>query len=340
MKPRIPKIIRRDFLRKLVAVFFALLIWYAVESQLHEFVTFHDVPVTLRHPSDKMVLERRTITASVTVRGARRRLEDIQSNDVSISVVVPVVPEGVYYYDLHLSLNDVKTPPGVRVASIDPENVRIQLDRILTKEVPVKVRETGTLSYGYRVSNRKIVPSAVNVSGPSRILQEVKEIPTEPVVLDETIAHSFEVEVPLIPLPPFRIHPSTVHIGYEIIKHSGQRAFLDLPIRVLSIRNAPLTPAAPLPRASITVRGPKLDLDELKATMIHPFVDISGISQPGQYRLPVRVWMDNANRLDVEMIHPPEVEINLIANGNTPPPTATPPTVPAAVPTSGGQPQP
>jgi len=249
MRLRAPRFFRRDFLRKLVAAFFAVLIWLAVDSQLHDFATVHDIPVTLRYEPDKLILERRVLTADVTLRGSRKRLQSLKSTDVRIAAEVPVVPDGIYHYDIRLSPDNVSSLPGTRVASIDPESVRVQLDRIVSRDdVPVRVRKTGELGPGYRVLGVRTVPSTVTVTGPGKILQDITEIVTEPILLDETVIRSFEqTEVRLVPTPRVEIHPQAVLVAYEIAKHSGQQDFAELPIQVMG-SNRDLRPQDPLPR--------------------------------------------------------------------------------------------
>jgi hypothetical protein len=53
LKLGIPGFIRKDFLRKLVAFFFAVLVWKAVDVQLHEFETISSVPVRINYEAAK-----------------------------------------------------------------------------------------------------------------------------------------------------------------------------------------------------------------------------------------------------------------------------------------------
>jgi YbbR domain-containing protein len=331
MKLRIPKIIRRDFLRKFVAVFFAVLIWYAVDTQLHSFQTFHDIPVQLRYEPDKVVLERRSITATVTLRGARRRLQEIQSNDISVRAQVPPVPPGVFSYDVHLSPSDVKSPPGTRVADIEPENVRIQVDRIVTREVPVRVRERGELSFGYKVARKNVVPSRIDIVGPSKIVEEIDEVVSEEVIFDETVLHDFEIdEVELMPMPRVRFSPQSVHVSYEVSRHGGQQDFPELPVQLMQVPGGKLKVAAAMPKVTVNLRGSKAILEELQPHQIHPFIDITAVTNPGRYTFKVNVWINGAASLTVSYVQP--AEIDLVLENSESSKTGTPSTADASPP--------
>lgn len=312
MNMRLPHIIRDDLPRKSVALFFAVLIWFAVRNQLHDFATFHDVPVTLQYEPDKIVVERRILTASVSLRGARRRLETLQASDITVTADIPVVPAGVYSYDLRFSPANVREPPGTSVTSITPTSARIQVDRIIQKELPVRVRESGQLGYGYRVVERTILPSRVTATGPSRVLEDVTEVTTEPIVLDETLIQSFKMDqLDLIPMPRVNFRPDTVHVAYEITRHSGQKALMELPIRVLTDETSDLQLVGELPSASVTLRGPRITLDTLRPHSVRPFVDVTAVTNPGRYTFPLKVWVEAPSTLVVEYVHPPEVDVVL-----------------------------
>ena len=309
----IPGFIRRDFLRKLVAFFFAVLIWKAVDVQLHEFETIGNVPVRINYEAGKMVVEDRVITADVTVRGSRRRLQKLQVTDLSIQADVPVVEEGVRNYELRLSPGDVSTPPGVRVQSISPSRIQIPVDRIVARDVPVRVNDQGELSPGYRVQERKVVPSNVTVIAPSKIANDITRISTQTILLRDNLTHDFNQDNVALEIPAnVRVSPRTVHVAYSIARHTGQKNLNDIPIRVLFDRDSQIRPKQELPKVSVTARGTKTELEKLQSHMIRAFVDLSTITSPGNYQRPVNTWIENP-AITIEYVHPETVEVELVA---------------------------
>jgi YbbR domain-containing protein len=313
LKLGIPGFIRKDFLRKLVAFFFAVLVWKAVDVQLHEFETISSVPVRINYEAGKIVVDNRLVTADVTVRGSRRRLQKLQVTDLSINADVPVVEEGVRNYELRLSPSDVRTPPGVRVQSISPSRIQIPVDRIVSRDVPVRVNDQGELSPGYRVQERKVVPSNVTVIGPSKIVNDISRLSTEAILLRDNLTHDFNQDNVALEIPAnVQVSPRTVHVAYSIARHTAQKNVNDIPIRVLFDRDSQIRLKKELPKVSITVRGTKTELEKLQPHMVRAFVDLSTITGSGNYQRPVNTWVENP-AITVEYVHPETVQVELIA---------------------------
>jgi YbbR domain-containing protein len=67
--------------------------------------------------------------------------------------------------------------PNVPVVSWGPHNVALVLERVVNKDIPVRIRQLGTLPYGYSVTARGVFasPTAVRVSGASSFVKQVGE---------------------------------------------------------------------------------------------------------------------------------------------------------------------
>ncbi|MFW6413816.1 MAG: YbbR-like domain-containing protein [Verrucomicrobiota bacterium] len=312
MKFRIPTIIKRDFWRKSVALFFAVLTWLAVNNRLQEYETFHDIPVTLRYRSDKIIVTQKVFTSDITLRGSQHQLESISTSDIHITANIPIVPEGVYYYDLHLTPGNVNTPPGLEVARIDPGNLRIPIDRIITREVPVKIQEAGDLPYGYKIVDRRIVPSQVSISGPSKVIDEIDRVETETVVLDEKIDEDFEIEdVKVLSIADTTVNPNRVHVKYEIGRIGADKTFTEVPIRVLSNAFFKIENVTSLPKVNVTIKGTKSALKDIDVQEVIPFLDLSKAEEPGENELPVFVWLPSYEDIYLSTVEPENVSVDL-----------------------------
>ena len=325
MKVGLPSFLTQDLARKVVALFFATLIWLAIDSQLHDFVVLHNVPVTLRHDRSAMILEDdRALTVDVTLRGPRKRLQRLNTGDIKINATVPTVPRGIYFYDLRVSPANVMAPMGTRVTEIAPEQQQLRVDRIVAKgNVPIRVRFSGTLREGYKKTRCSSFPTAIDIRGPSRLLKDIKELVTEPVPLDESITQDFEIDVKLVPIPGVAATNTDVHVSIEIAKHSSQQAYRDLELNVLCRADSGLVLAEPPPPVAVTVHGPKVTLDALDRLSVRPFVDLTAITNPGRFRRPVQVWIDGAANVTAEYVHPSMIEI-LLVPGSERAPLSTP----------------
>lgn len=316
MKVHLPRFIRHDALRKVVALFFAILIWWAVNSELSETLQVRNVPVTIRHDAVTLVREDVTPTVDVVVRGSRKRLENVTSNDIEIVAPIPSdIPEGVYFYGVAMSpeKNVLKTPVGIRVTHILPNRLEVQIDRIVTKaDVPVKVQFDGELKEGYRVVRAQAVPSTVSLNGAHRKLLDINEVQTEPVLLDDTVVQDFSVTVHLVPIPGVKMIDS-VRVDVIVSRHSTPKVLHGLHISLLQAPTAHLRLKKPLPPVTVTVRGPKTALNQLTELSVIPFIELSSIATPGRYRRQVEVWLDAPDEVVADAPNPGWVEVELEA---------------------------
>lgn len=325
MKNRLKALFTKDLPRKFLAIFLAALIWYAIEEQLRDITTLHNVPVKLLYDrSQLMIMDSSALTVDVVLRGTHRALSRVASGDIVLEAAMPSdIPVGIYFYDLPITEdNVVKLPPGIAVDTIRPSQAQIQVDRIVSKHnVPIRVRFAGSLREGYRKNRVAVTPPAVDVRGPSKVVDDLKEILTDRIVLDDTVGLDFEMEVDLIDVPRVNF-PETAHVVVEITKYAAQQAYHDLPLNVLSPANCPLRLAEPLPNVSVTLHGPKLILESLDYLSIRSFVDISRIAAPGRYRRPVNAWVEGAAGLKAEYVNPSVVDVVLVdpkkADGDSP----------------------
>ncbi len=318
----IPNMLQADLPRKLVAFFFALLIWFTVRSQLQDYDIFHSVPVTIRDNSGTMEVKDNVITVDVTLRGSRNSLQKVQPADIKLNATVPDIPKGVFSTEINLSKAEATTPTGTRVVDIVPKSVVISVDRIVTKHnVPIRVRYAGQLPEGFRIARCSLFPSAVDIRGPSKLLLDIHELVTEPIQLDETLNHDFEIDVKLVPPPSIHTSTSSIHAAVELTRHSTQKSYETLALQLLNRVGSTLQPQDGLPSVSVTLNGPKVILDELGPGAIKPFVDLTTITSPGTYRRPVQVWVDGAPNVTAEYVSPSVIEVQLVdRRAPTPPP--------------------
>ncbi|MDX2154656.1 MAG: CdaR family protein [Bryobacteraceae bacterium] len=79
--------------------------------------------------------------------------------------------------------HNVQLPPGVSLARAIPSQLRLRLERRVTKEVPVEIRFAGPAPAGYRVSEVQVTPEKVRIEGPSSHVERIDSVETDPVQL-------------------------------------------------------------------------------------------------------------------------------------------------------------
>ncbi len=317
--PLLPPIIREDWFRKAVALIFAVLLWFYVKGQLRDVETFHDVPVVLSYDRTAICAEKDTATVNVSVRGSRQQLQKLRGSDLRVTAEIKEaeIQHGKSAYDLRVTPECVETPTGITVVGIDPSLQQIAVDRMETKSgVPIRVRYGGRLPEGYQISRCTVIPSQVDVRAPAALLQDVQELTTDLVPLDETLTVGFEVEKRISSASP-RVIPgiATVHVQVEIAKQATH-SYQDLPVAVLNNPLLQWDVVEPMPLVKVAVRGMPENLKNVDPASIRPFIDLSSYTVPGRYRCRVEVWTSGAAGVAVESVSPSVVDVTIVEQGS------------------------
>ena len=95
-----------------------------------------------------------------------------------------------------ISANNLTLPPGVSLVRVVPSQIRVRLERRITKDVPVEVRFAGPPPAGYRIVHQDVQPSTVRILGPESRLEHIGAVQTDPVDLSSKLANA-EFRVPV-----------------------------------------------------------------------------------------------------------------------------------------------
>jgi YbbR domain-containing protein len=198
-------------------------------------------------------------------------------------------------------------PASVRVKEIEPRTIRVTVERVIEKEVPITPRWEGEPPAGYEVADWKIVPSTAKISGAESQMRETTEVSTETVRLTEKTG-PFNVTVAIdIGSPNLSISEDSrrkVMLIVNIGEVQKERVIENVPVVLLS---APLRARA-LPRfVKVTVRGTRSTLDELSASDLSAAVEYRGGTQT--YTPKVTLSPAFAERAVVRSVEPQTVHV-------------------------------
>lgn len=132
------------------------------------------------------------------------------------------------------------TDPRVEVLEVEPAIVRVRLDPLVAKEVPVRV-ERGPVPYGLTVLEPSVTPASVTVSGPESIVRLVDAAQARVLVqpsgldIDQTV-DLLAVDVSGNVLSPVEIEPGSARVRMKV---GSQLQTRTLPVRP-SLRGSPL----------------------------------------------------------------------------------------------------
>lgn len=307
-------LVRRDWIRKVIALVLTSIIYIAVLDRLS--IT-HDLPginIPINPPSGFVVMQKGTPTVRLVVTGSQNRLKRLKPEDFNVTDV-EIDPkkyvEGKPYI-LQLSPSNFHAPLGVSVVSVSPESLRIDIDKLETVNLPVTAifDPSQPLPSGYKVDRCTISPAKVRVTAPSVFLRganAIKEVKTHPIGLDN-MTGTFDINKNIeIPRPDIKISPEEVMIRTSIVRNFEEKTYKNLKIRIMqeSGRNIEL---ADTTFATVKLSASSEVLHKLSSEDIRVYVSASDFV-PGSSGILKLYCTVNSKDVTVTSITPESVKV-------------------------------
>jgi YbbR domain-containing protein len=304
---RVRRYLFEDARLKLLALLIVTVIWFGVAGQTR------DAPITIRNLSVALenVPPQLAITSSepaqvdITVSGPEDELRDLrfevatQSSDLLAFADLANLTEGVQLPQLKVR----GLPEGVTLHRVEPNTVRVTLDPIETRSVPVDPLFAGTPPDGYKVTSVRFEPEVVTLSGPQSVIGKIERVTTTTVSLNNrSESFSEDVDVDVTGTEVVVLERPKLHVTIE--EDVGSRTFT-VPVVVDSDLGGVADPQT----VEVTLKGPLPALDALKPSEISATVDPS-LAVGSRGVVPqIRLTGPHATRVEVERVVPQTVRL-------------------------------
>lgn len=223
-------------------------------------------------PEDMVLVNQPKTEVELTLSGRWTALERLSASNTLPPLLVDL--EGRQGEDI-LRLNEsmVQLPPALRVKSIRPSFISINLQPRMEKRVTIAPRLIGELPQGYQLGQIKLSPSTTSINGPSEVIAKINTIQTEAIDLS---AHreDFATQVRLQ-------HNSSlvrddlqelIQVKVSVNSLEQEETFEGLPVVAL---NTSLVATISPPTVDVTLRGPKKLIEEFDPSQLLISVDMS-----------------------------------------------------------------
>ena len=163
------------------------------------------------------------------------------------------------------------------VEVVYPNRIKISLDEIMQKTVPVSSNLLISLKDGYtQVGLIKFNPDSVNIVGPKAELDRINSINTIKDTLTD-LSYAFDSELDLI-LPNRLINCSHTEVQYYLdIQQISERIIVDIPVKVINkVKGIRVFPSPQT--VSLTVIGGAIQISKIKSNDILVNVDFNSWS--------------------------------------------------------------
>ncbi|MBU0678663.1 MAG: hypothetical protein KJ626_11160 [Verrucomicrobia bacterium] len=294
----------------LLSLFLAVVSWYTIREIISFESSLRNVRVIVLVDEGWAVLDQDPETVAILFRGPQ---EDIRAlTQEKVEVIVDMrgqALDGVATVPLDPSM--VNVSGSARAVSFSPDELTLELDREIEKQLPVKVDMQGRLPVGYELEQVVCQPVSVVVGGPRQKVEKLEVIRTVPLDLNGRL-QSFDRKVSLVPPEgtwDARLAPDRVTVEVKIVERAAEKTFTDVPVQIMLPPGVGALGDAGPQFVEIVIRGRSEDVDMLDMSSVHAFVVCSDLDPSVSYELPVKVFV--SGRISVESVSPASVKVTL-----------------------------
>jgi len=142
------------------------------------------LPVRYIMPTGLVASETYSSRVRLHLRGSGSSIEGISENDLQVTADFSFVQSpGTYQVPLQVSTLSAGTSFDDLEIDVEPASIKLRLETIAYKEVPIKVIFAGEPKTGYEVHDYSVNPSTIRLSGPESRIAEISSIQTEEIQL-------------------------------------------------------------------------------------------------------------------------------------------------------------
>lgn len=257
LKQILRKVFLEDWLVKLVALAVTFALWLGVTGLSTPTTTrLSGVPLTLRFSSNTEITNSPVQEVDIVITGDKRRVNQINKNDLIVSVDLTDVAPGDRVIQLKPETVSLSLPTGVKLDEVQPNRIAVRLESVEEKEIGVEVKTTGAVAEGSEIYGMASVPTKVRVRGPAGFVRSLSTVSTEDVDIGGRDSDFIARQVPLILANPKAtvLETPTVDVGFRIGEKRMERLLL-----------VPLNDASGK-RATVVLFGPRSLLIGIQAS--------------------------------------------------------------------------
>jgi YbbR domain-containing protein len=293
--------VQRDAGLRLISVLLAVSLWVFVNAGQHGSLEAFNVPISYRGlPPHLIITNPHPQSVRIEVSGPRTLLSLIDPSRLTLRLDLIGVTVG--QVSLRVNPEAFNVPRQTSVVGVAPSQIVLDIDQMVTRDLPVHLALNGAPAAGYHVLMQEATPRTISVRGPSKEFARVEMVQSEPIDLTGATANLAEPVALVMPFANARIDPAVVTANVTIGPIIEEREFRGMPIQVRGNENAfHVEPA----HINLTLHGTQLALTKLNANEL-AYIDATGLI-PGTYNPPVQVTLPQG----IEVVHQSATKVKL-----------------------------
>ena len=174
------KIAIENFWWKLASLIVAIALWFILILE-PDLVTSASVPIFFGNiPKGYEFSSEAPGQVVLEIRGPASKLRTDLLGDTAVHIDLSGVT-GPGERTITLDRSNISLPFGVTFVRAVPSQLRLQFDRQLTKQVPVRIRYQQAAPVGWRVLRDSVSPEHLSIIGPANKVDQVEYAETDPI---------------------------------------------------------------------------------------------------------------------------------------------------------------
>ncbi|MCJ7814147.1 MAG: CdaR family protein, partial [Candidatus Atribacteria bacterium] len=135
---------------KLLSLFLAIILWLYIAGGENPIVeNFIDISLTKSNLSEDLVIKEFPTNVSMGIKGPKNILNNISSHQIIGTVSFSEInTEGLYKLKV-----EVVAPKGTQITRIIPPEIKVEVEKVLTKEIEVEYSLIGVPEKGYSLTD-------------------------------------------------------------------------------------------------------------------------------------------------------------------------------------------
>ncbi len=279
---------------KLLSLLMAVISWHMIRDAISLEVVIPDIRLQIRAQEGMAVLNQSAATVDVTFRGSQEDVQRLDPRRIQAVVELPVAGAAMPS-EIEITPAVIRGVRGARAVAIHPTRIHVALDRQNEKRLPVKARTVGVPLFG-EVDSVTCEPGSVVLRGPAARLGMTECVYTQPVDVDGRVESFSRRAVLQAPGDNWvaEMEPAEVQVRVAIVMRTGGKEWKAMPVKAVVDPGQAVTIDIEPSAVDVVVTGRSNVLAQAEASHLRVFADCSGLTAPGTYTLPVRVYAGSA----------------------------------------------
>ena len=197
LRPRHP-------LHFVVALVAAVMLWYGLAGQQSQNISVRGVKAALtlvNMPRQLVLTSSVPDTISLQLRGPLTRSLDAAAG-LEVYLDLADARPGVSSYTIDAS--GIPLPTDVEVVSIEPNAITLELERLISNNLPLEPVVEGVPAPGFAIGEIRISPGQVSIQGPESRVAALETIQTTPISVEGATGPSEAIVLPRLTDPLLR----------------------------------------------------------------------------------------------------------------------------------------